>query len=70
MTPWIWQKKGNGLLVCASRAAWIVIAFSVLVNCREGLQWEEEECESDFANVESELLLRYSSDDVRWADGH
>ena len=23
---------------------------------------EEEECESDFANVESELLWRYSSD--------
>lgn len=36
-----------------------------LGNCREGLQLEEEECESDFANVESELLLRYSSDDVR-----
>lgn len=36
---------------------------------REGLQLGEEECESDFANVESELLWRYSRD-VRWADGH
>lgn len=69
MTPWIWQKEGNGLLVCASRAEWIAIAFPVLGNCREGLQLGEEECESDFANVESELLWRYSRD-VRWAGGH
>lgn len=69
VTPWIWQKEGNGLLVCASRAEWIVTVFPVLGTCREGLQLEEEECESDFANVESELLWRYSSD-VSWADGH
>ena len=69
VTPWIWQKEGNGLLVCTSRAEWIVIVFPVLGTYREGLQLEEEECESDFANVESELLWRYSSD-VSWADGH
>jgi hypothetical protein len=37
-----------------------VTVFPVLGTCREGLQLEEEECESDFANVESELLWRYS----------
>lgn len=71
----IQEVKLQGLsdtLDMTERRKWALgLRFQGRMNCdsipgvrksREGLQLGEEECESDFANVESELLWRYSRD--------